>query len=409
MAKDVRPIDSFAMDQQEFVKTVSLGEQLEATTILGSGSLRRSLYSSDIDAFSRPQMGAKDKPTAAKQAARALQEVVARVIAHQGAYIADVKLGEQEECRVLAKGAGIRRMRVHGYKQEDAVRRVHEIQAAGLITGEEAAEGLKALENAGPVCSWRSFLKLRDIFKWHVLRWDSAALLAGEKVGRGDRVFGMAECFLMPAVAKADFVSFFPSTGTFRDVSVIYEVRDGSGRILNHFNKGAASKLDVVASVATDALMYADMGKYAKVCKRSLSIARMLGMEKQADELMDAVNSPWGLLYQVGSEIGTLEFLAKHESRLPHARIALELEAMVPRVSMAWGVRGVLTHEDEINSLLREAEDVTHDAAGAAKMLTLLGKVQDIIGPAISAAAKMSLVKMKLLDKDGLPKPPFRP
>jgi len=285
--------------------------------VIGTMSLRSQLYAADYDTNQTVSLNYKTDEQAVRWAVRRFREMVKRLGTMRGLYIGDIKGGEVEAWKVIPDSATVRDGRVVGYdadKARDAVRRLHE---EGAITEDEKLTALKMLVSTPSVAQ---FMEIRDVVRFHVVRWTPAEVARGYVVLRtGDR-YTLEDAFKSPGLTKVDVVAFVGGS-RYADFSCIYTLKN-RGKVLN-----PAPPDDIKMNV----LALYTQGNFFKMAKRMFSMARRANDHKRIADFTVMMNSDLGRIYTVVADIELLLTLLE-ERKGDTDRIRYEADQMRARL-----------------------------------------------------------------------------
>jgi hypothetical protein len=342
--------------------------------VIGTMSLRSQLYAADYDTNQVVSLNYKTDEQAVRWAVRRFREMVKRLGAMRGLYIGDIKGGEVEAWKVIPDSATVRDGRVMGYdadKARDAVRRLHE---EGAITTDEQLTALKLLIGTPTVAQ---FMEIRDVVRFHVVRWTPAEVARGFVTLRtGDR-YTLEDAFKSPGLTKVDVVAFVGGS-RYADFSCIYTLKN-RGKVLNP-SPPDDIKMNVLA-------LYSQ-GNFFKMAKRMFSMARRANDHKRIADFTAMMNSDLGRIYTVTADIELLLTLLE-ERKGDTDRIRYEADQMRARlgnVSM-----GAAT-QPELLRLLKRAGITTQRG----RLAKDLDEVRERLDELLQKGAKKELAQLGL-------------
>lgn len=329
---DVKPEESYPEDVMRVLDAMAFGDDLQ---LVGSMSLRSQQYAGDFDAYEIVEMDEPTDQQAAIELRKDFQEIVRNVRKLPNTYITDIKAGVIPEWRVIPED---------GYDYENAVKKVDEMLENKIITPSEATEA-KALLHRRPTVT--QMLEAKNILKFHIVRWTPMEIAKNKKVLRDGRIYTLEQAFQTPSITKLDVISLVQNN-RFTDFSAIYEFKN-KGKALNQAigNVGKGLQEDIKAYKAT--------GNYSKALKRMFALAKFNDNRKEMERLTNILNSDLGRLYQIVSDIGTLEDALENKADL--ATIKYEIDQFKSRLANVYTLPSYLKKESgilsEINDILR--------------------------------------------------------
>jgi len=342
--------------------------------VIGTMSLRSQLYAADYDTNQTVSLNYKTDEQAVRWAVRRFREMVKRLGTMRGLYIGDIKGGEVEAWKVIPDSATVRDGRVVGYdadKARDAVRRLHE---EGAITEDEKLTALKMLVSTPSVAQ---FMEIRDVVRFHVVRWTPAEVARGYVVLRtGDR-YTLEDAFKSPGLTKVDVVAFVGGS-RYADFSCIYTLKN-RGKVLN-----PAPPDDIKMNV----LALYTQGNFFKMAKRMFSMARRANDHKRIADFTVMMNSDLGRIYTVVADIELLLTLLE-ERKGDTDRIRYEADQMRARLG---NVSMGAASQPELLRLLKRA-GITTQRGRLVKDLT---EVRERLDGLLQKGAKEELGRLGL-------------
>lgn len=342
--------------------------------VIGTMSLRSQLYAADYDTNQTVSLTYKTDEQAVRWAVRRFREMVKRLGAMRGLYIGDIKGGEVDAWKVIPDSATVRDGRVVGYdadKARDAVRQLHD---EGAITEDEKLTALKMLVDAPTVAH---FMEIRDVVRFHVVRWTPAEVARGYVVLRtGDR-YTLEDAFKSPGLTKVDVVAFVGGS-RYADFSCIYILKN-NGKVLN------PSPPD---DIKMNALALYTQGNFFKMAKRMFSMARRANDHKRIADFTVMMNSDLGRIYTVVADIELLLTLLE-ERKGDTDRIRYEADQMRARLgNVSMGAAA----QPELLRLLKRA-GITNQRGRLVKDLT---EVRERLDGLLQKGAKEELGRLGL-------------
>lgn len=358
--------DDYPEDVLEVLDAMSFGPGL---ALVGSSSLRSQQYAGDYDAYEIVEV---DEPTDLKAATtlrKRFQSIVGNLRKMKNVYIGDIKAGLIPEWRILPESASVKGTNVYGYDYDDAMEKVKQLEENKIISSTEAADA-KALLHRRPTVA--QFLQAQDILKFHIVRWSPLEIAKNKKVLRDGSVYTLEEAFLSPTVAKLDVIALVQNN-RFTDFSVIYEFKN-KGKTLN------PAIGDIDTSLQEDVDAYKATGNYFKALKRDFALAKYRDDRKKMERLTEILNSDLGRLYQIVSDIGTLEDVL---GRADLKQIKYEIDQFKSRLSNVYKSPKYLKKKSNIVSRINKIMKMPRN-----KMAEPLADLHDELDSIIQAEAK---------------------
>ena len=303
--------------------------------LLGSMSVRSQQYAGDYDAFEIVNMK-ETREVALHMLAVRFKDIIKTLVGMKDVYVGDCKAGEVSEWRVLPRGARIRNGTLVGMNVEASKGRLRALRREGIITPNEETNGLAVLsETMTPV----QFLRAKQQFKFHVVRWSVPAILRGETRLRDGRTFTLEEAFSSPAITKLDVIALV-QRNRYTEFSLIYYFQN-RGVLLNPDIE------DIVVSLRENILFYEAEGNRFKVMKRVFALAKFLRDGATIERLTPVLNSDLGRIYHVSSDIGSLIDLLEM-AKPPADIVKYEIDQFKARLSNVYLLTDYLRHEHDI-------------------------------------------------------------
>jgi hypothetical protein len=281
--------------------------------VVGSNSLKSQLYAGDYDALEYVDF------RTIGQIVQRFQDIIREVTHIPSTFIADIKCGSVDEWVVVPP-----ELTPENYtKLRPSMRaRLSILKQEGIIQPEEYREAIALLPKT-PLTLYQ-VLSLKKAIRFNVLRWKPADILAGHLTHRG-YTFDLEKVLGTPIITKLDVVSWV-NNNRYTDFSIIYLFKV-SGIPLN------VDVQDFVPLIQNDCLTLMTEGKYYKAAKRIFALTRILKPinTKLLSQLTQIFNSDLGIIYQIKSDIETLESISNHREVTRQA--SLEIALMIGRLA----------------------------------------------------------------------------
>lgn len=197
--------------------------------------------------------------------------------------------------------------------------------------------------------------------KGQALRWRPFEILRGKK-GK----YYLKDCFYQPARIKMDTIAFI--SNVFVEFSMIYFF-ENNGKLTNDFP---------IPSIPEEIDSLKKKGKYFKAVKRMYIL-------QKSPKFVKLFNSDAGMIYQVSGHLKTIEYLLENEKILLKERslkgidadIDSQLDEMITKLNMLME-KQLLTHQAQIDKLLRKAQSTTKHSTLLKYIKQLTGILDDI-------------------------------
>lgn len=311
--------------------------------LVGSMSLRSQQYAGDYDGYEVVKLNEKTDAAALDALATRFKSIIRKLKSMNGVYIGDIKAGSVEEWRVLSRKAEVSKGKVVGYNAVQSRSVVDRLLASGVITEGEAKKAMELLKpNPTPV----ELVRMKGLFKFHIVRWTPEEVLAGEKTLRDGRVFTLQEAFSSPTISKLDVIGFVENN-RFTDFSVIYEFQN-KGKILN------PDVIDIEKSLRESIIFYESEGDKFKVLKRMFALAKYKNNLYLVKKLQPVLNGDLGRIYHVLGDVKTLISLLE-EHRPSMKKVYYEIDQFKRRLANVYELHSYLRSEPYLLGLIDSA------------------------------------------------------
>jgi len=300
----------------------------------GSWTYRSQQFPSDVDLISIEEKCCS-KEEATKKFVKRIQNIVKKINDTKGVYLGDIKAGIDHVFKVdigqiIYDNLG--NATIINYDPEIIRGFIMEWSKLKLITTKEKNEILKLVTKK---ISQESFEKLYEMLreKW-LLRWSSDEILKGVKILPGNRKYTLGEAINDPTMTKIDvWTQISGRYIEFSNVLTLYMVDEkGNYKLLNFDN----ADVDIVEALKYEIQKYAfsikDL-KLFKMVKRMWSIARMTGDEEMVFKLTELMQSDFGRLSQIISELETVMLMLEGIKNPPIKSIKKQIESWKYKLS----------------------------------------------------------------------------
>jgi hypothetical protein len=346
-------------------------------SIVGTGSLRSQLYSSDFD-FMEAVENKKGETINEylKFLKKKFQTIIKRLLKMELVYIGDIKCGSVPEWQVIDED-------IKKYSQSKSIKILDNLLNDKVINSKEYEEKMKLLK---PSINILEFLFLKDEFKYHIIRWTPKEILNGYKTLDDGSKYDLENGFKTPSNTKLDVIGWIYGN-RFCDFSMIYQF-NFNGKPINGIN------LNSEEGIKQDIIYLLNEKEYFKMAKRIFSIARRTDDEKVMGILSNLFNSELGIIYQIINDIKTLEYLIENNDVLPIERIHFEEDHFKNRLSNVT-IPSLLSQKKTINSLINRLEKTTSKN----KSLTLkeLDELKNILEKILNNTTEIYLKNIRFL------------
>jgi hypothetical protein len=302
--------------------------------LVGSSAIRSQLYAGDVDGFEVVERHDASDATALTQLRKQFQSMIAKLKKTRDIFITDIKSGAIAEWEIINPEAHIKGNKVVGLNFKQVHSKIDELLDKKILTSSEATQARGLLKRRPKVAD---FLRAKDELKYHTIRWSELEIAQNKKVLRDGRTVTLEDTFSMPAVTKLDCVSLVQRS-RYTDFSVIYEFKN-KGKTLN------PTAIDPKTKIAEDVEAYKARGNFFKALKRQFSLARLKDDGKAIERLTEILNSDLGILYNIVSDIGTLQSIL---TLAPIDKVKYEIDQFKARLANVWETQAYLKAEPDI-------------------------------------------------------------
>jgi hypothetical protein len=311
--------------------------------VMGSMAIKSTLYPSDFDLFESVKV--KSINTLANE----FKDKIEYIIQKNNIYLGDVKLGEIEELKVINDGIYFKNSKPIGYNYNEAKNKLNKIKP--YITNDEYKKGLSVLKENPNV---DEFNIIKNVLRFHVLRWNAKELLNGYKKIAGQKIT-IEDALKTNGLFKMDVIAFVRDK--FMEFSIIYDLRDENNKRINNF------RVNVSDSLTENTKTYIAQGKYYKALKRYYSKmkheythnkGKREKLKDNLDELTAFFNSNVGLLNSVLIDVETMLLLFESSEEYPINKAINIMNSFIYRLSNVYTVNDFLKQEKTILKLIRQ-------------------------------------------------------
>ena len=324
---------NYSVSVIKVIKAISMTDGADIQ-VVGSASQRNQLYSADYDMIETVSVEYAKKASAAAAYAGKLKAIVRKLGALDNTTIGDIKCGVVPDYDILTDAVKVKGKNVIGYNQVGVLAKLQGLYDSGVLTKEEYDNGV-ALAKKNPTVA--DYFKMRDEFKYHILRWKPREVLKGQLKYRG-KVYSLAEAIATPSLCKVDAVSWVDEN-RYTDFSCIYVLKN-KGNLLNGL------PLEPTYGLKEDISYYLSEGNYFKALKRTYSLAKFKDDEATMEKLLPILNGDLGRLYSILSDIDTILYLLEKEPTVSIPRIRRQLDTFRTRLSQIYQYEGFRRKEE---------------------------------------------------------------
>lgn len=234
-------------------------------SILGSASLKSSLYPSDFDLFSEVKY--KNIEEAKTNITKQFRDIVKRLKGKKNIFFMDFKAGYDPEL-------------VQDFNSISEIKKFYLNKGRFLTLKEQ-----KQIQNLNNLDDLKEYTR-----QLYTLRWTEKELLSGKKKLRGGREITLKDCILDKSTIKIDILSFIDNELV--EFSNLFEFYAGTKPL----NIERDSR--VVSNLKKDIKVFWEDNKKMKALKRIFSVAVLKKRKGLVKKLSELFNSNLGILYQ---------------------------------------------------------------------------------------------------------------
>lgn len=325
---------NYSNDAKTIINSISF-ENGMGVIVLGSNSLRSQLFPADFDIYQEVRLKKQQEPRALHYLTKEFQRIIRHLKTVPNLYIGDIKAGLVEQWRILQRATYWNGNRVVNYNQQIALHNLEIIK--NLIPNLDYNTILKLLT---PVPSLDDYSKLRELCKYHIVRWKADDIMNGKVKLLDGSFMTLEEAFKSPIIAKLDVIGFVENS-RYMEFAIIYQFFNGY-TCLN------PDEINITRSLKENIELYMHEQNYFKVLKRLYALAKHKHNEKIVEQLTPILNSDMGILYQIISDINTLILVLSNTKAKDKGKIHFEIDQFINRLSNVYQFKDYLKNEQAI-------------------------------------------------------------
>lgn len=326
--------DNYDIRVLEILKALSISSNI---VVAGSASIRSQLYAGDYDALNILKVSSVEKVESA------LKEMVRNVLALEECYFSDIKCGEVPEWNCFPPTAHIDNGKIMNFSKIEAKKVLDLALEQKAITPAEKKEYTTLIDDIEKPLG---FLNAKKEIRFHVIRWTSAEILAGEKDFR-NRHITLENAITSGGMIKADVIANIHDR--FTECSMIYEIYI-KGKLITQATP------PIVRALQEDIIYYNKIDPF-KALKRFFSLAKVQKHEKFALDLLPILNGDLGRLNLIVGDLKTLGDLLEFHGMKAHSAILQQVDMIRARMGNIYQLKDFLEGEHEligeINNIMR--------------------------------------------------------
>jgi len=367
--------DDYSDDVKKVISTLSFtnGENIK---VVGSMNVRNQLYSADFDCFEIVKNNVDDFDMYLKQLKKGFQNIIVSLLNIYLCYIGDIKCGIVAEWQVLPDN-------FDNYNYSNSLKVLDNVLREGIIDTTEYNQKKKLLKKD---LSINDFILIKEEYKYHIVRWSINDVLRGFTLLLNDKKYTLEDGFKSPSITKIDVISWIMGN-RFADFSCIYQFEYNNIPIND-------LQIDLDISLKYDIINYLNKEKYFKMAKRLFSLNLLYGNRSQLDKLSILFNSSLGKLYQISSDIKTIQFLIENQENVPLDRLHFEQNHFKSRLANV-NIPSYLNKKDIVLDIIDRLSNLPIGDDNL--MYDELQKLDDILENILSKETKVFLENNKMI------------
>ena len=334
-----KTVNDFSNKIKDIIYNLSLtnNENLE---IVGSIAQSYQLYASDFDLIETINDNSS-------KYIKKFQQVIKHFLKQKNVFIGDIKSGEIKEWKIL-DDVYIKNNKIINYNYKSSINKINILHQNNIITYKEYNDSLNLLKQN---ISIKDFFKMKDLFKFHIVRWKPYEVLQGYKILRDNSKYTLKESF-KSGITKLDLIAYIDNR--FIEFSIIY-----------NFNNNTS---DIIEGLKTDILNFYLDKNYFKMSKRIFSLSKIYDDKSIINALSTLFNSDLGKIYLLNADIKTLLYLFENVDNLPLIRIRKEISSFNKRLN---NIKLSFNANNTINKIITQIKNIEKDMT--------VDKVDDLI------------------------------
>lgn len=318
---------SLTLDAKNAIDILTLDPEFPAK-IVGSFKYKVHEYPGDIDLF-ESYKGCCTLADTKKQIVSALKKVVRKILNSDIAHFADFKAGEDSRYKFNIGSYDMKTKRVIDYDLAFVKRKINELYADKLISLGRKKELLSLLK---PFPTFKEHALLSDeIRKHYILRWTTDEILRGYKILPKDVKLTLCSAIAQKTIVKIDIWAYINER--FVEVTNWFYLKSIS-------QKGQQIVIsqdmdDYQVSLQKDITQFRipELHMHMKLAKRLWVYAVSKNDHKTMEKLYPLFSSGAAKLYQIQSEVDTLNSMLKKMTHPPMKKMLHQIEEFKLRLA----------------------------------------------------------------------------
>ena len=311
--------ENFSDDIIDIVQVLTLRHG-SVPFLYGSGSYKIA-YPSDYDLAQEVPVTIGGKKN--KLILKDLQYVIKGIMPMRNVYIGDIKSGEVPKFKVVEDDTTADN---YPERRETMINKINDLYRKKHISAKEKKDSLALLQpNLGEL----DIYIIKHDIRFEVIRWTPQDILNGFVHYRGMKI-KFEDYLYGDSITKIDVIAWLNGI-RYNEVTMVYAFTTDETKDAIMLNK----KFGNIELALLDQIPYLlHKGMYMKICKRINSIIRASETPDKnlLKKLYSLFVSDLGLLNQVISDIGVIEFLIENIENIPETRFEYEINQMKTRL-----------------------------------------------------------------------------
>ena len=312
--------EKFSPDVEKAINLLHIGGE---SVILGSYTLKSTLYPSDIDIY--------NTVTGMKliDIKKRFKELVNNIQQQPDTWLIDIKLGTDDAMKIIDESAYMLNGKLYRYNQQRSLQKLRGIK--DNIDPTDFLLGRKLLV-ARP--TEQELDLINKELRFHLLRWSSNDVKKGYKILANGKKYNLVTGFKSDALFKVDIIRLI--NNKYIEITIIYNLRSGK----NNRRLGGPN-ISVEDQLKDDIRKQLLKKQYYKVLKRQYSlvkyqykynkntITQRVTLANHIQRINKILNSDLGRLYQVKVMVDVLNSLIESYKNIPPEKVLRSISGMV--------------------------------------------------------------------------------
>ena len=327
---------------------LSIGDDISSTDILGSYSFKLLNYYADIDMFQTVRKMNK------KSIKKAFQNIIKKILGNNKYFFSDCKLGIDETMRIIDETSYVKNGKIYGYDYDKSLQKLESIYSKKWIDKDDYDMAKKLLKKK-PTAAELNMINKK--LRFHILRWNPKHILQGYLLLPNGKKYDFMKAITENSLFKLDTIILI--NDVFREVTIIYDIRDKKGYRINSHN------LNFIDTLKDDINTQMVSGEYFKALKRkfSLNVYEYDFQKKRSEErknkiiyLFNVINGDLGKLKLANEILLVINDLISNHEKLNVKKISGTINFIIDMLSRIVDIDGV--PKIGKNSIIKELTDI---------------------------------------------------